>query len=73
MKIFKQSVSADIAKDKFGACFSVLTQEHRVVVKATHSFANSAQGLAAFNKWLRRWEDTQVELVVIMEATGGVL
>jgi hypothetical protein len=37
----KQSVSADIAKDKFDACFSVLTQEHQVVVKATHKFVNS--------------------------------
>lgn len=70
MKIIKQSVSADIAKDKFDACFSVLTSEHRVVVKATHRFANSAQGLAAFSKWIRKLEDPQVELVVIMEATG---
>jgi len=70
MKIIKQSVSADIAKGKFDACFSVLTSEHRVVVKATHRFANSALGLAAFSKWVRKWEDAQVELVVIMEATG---
>lgn len=70
MKIIKQSVSADIAKDKFDACFSVLTSEHRVVVKATHRFANSAQGLAEFSKWISKWEDPEVELVVIMEATG---
>ncbi|PRY04290.1 hypothetical protein CLV24_13627 [Pontibacter ummariensis] len=56
MNIIKQSVSADIAKDKFDACFSVLTSEHLVVVKATHRFANSAQGLAAFSKWIRKWE-----------------
>ncbi|MFD2067414.1 hypothetical protein ACFSKU_11015 [Pontibacter silvestris] len=34
MKIIKQSVGADIAKGKFDACFSVLTHEQRVVVKA---------------------------------------
>ena len=44
MKIIKQSVSADISKDKFDASFSVLTSEHRVVVKASHRFANSAPG-----------------------------
>jgi transposase len=70
MKIIKQSVSADIAKDKFDACFSVLTQEHQVVVKATHTFANSAQGMAEFGKWISKWEGSEVELVVIMEATG---
>jgi transposase len=70
LKIIKQSVSADIAKDKFDACFSVLTQEHQVVVKATHKFSNSATGLAEFNKWISKWEDPGVELVVIMEATG---
>ncbi len=70
MEIIKQSVSADIAKDKFDACFSVLTSEHRVVVKATHKFANSASGLAALHKWINKWEDPLVDLVVIMEATG---
>lgn len=70
MTIIKQSVSADISKDKFDACFSVLTSAHQVVVKATHRFTNSTSGLAAFHKWISRWEDPLVELVVIMEATG---
>jgi transposase len=70
MKIIKQSVSADIAKDKFDACFSVLTQEHQVVVKVTHKFSNTVQGIADFSKWISKWEDPVVELVVIMEATG---
>jgi transposase len=50
MKIIKQSVSAAIAKDKFDACFRVLTQEHQVVIKATYKFANSTQGRADFSK-----------------------
>jgi transposase len=70
MKIIKQSVSADIAKDKFDACFSVLTQEHQVVVKATHKFANSPKGFNEFSQWMSKWEDAAVELVVILEATG---
>jgi transposase len=70
MKIIKQSVGADIAKDEFDACFSVLTQEHQVVVKATHKFANSPKGFAEFAKWMSKREDAAVELVVIMEATG---
>lgn len=70
MKFIKQSVSADISKDKFDACFSVLTSEHQVVVKATHKFANSASGLAAFLKWISKWEEPMVDLVVILEATG---
>jgi transposase len=70
MKIIKQSVSADIAKDKFDACFSVLTSEHRVVVKATRSFANTPKGFAEFAQWVSKREDPQVELAVIMEATG---
>jgi transposase len=70
MKIIKQSVGADIAKDKFDACFSVLTQERQVVIKSTHQFSNSAKGFAEFARWVGKWEDTSVELVVIMEATG---
>jgi transposase len=70
MNIIKQSVSADIAKDKFDACFRVLTEGHQVVIKATHKFANSAVGVADFSKWISKWEDPAVELVVIMEATG---
>jgi transposase len=70
MKIIKQSVGADIAKDKFDACFSVLTENHQVVIKATHKFANSAKGITEFGKWVSKWEDASVELVVIMEATG---
>ena len=70
MKIIQQSIGADIAKDHFDACFSVLTSEQRVVVKATHQFANSAKGLAAFTKWISKWQDITVELVIIMEATG---
>jgi transposase len=70
MKIIKQSVSADIAKDKFDACFSVLTSEHRVVVKATRKFANSLKGFTEFSRWVSKWEVKEVELLFIMEATG---
>ena len=70
MKIIKQSVGVDIAKDKFDACFSVLTSEQRVVVKATHQFSNSAKGFAEFSKWISKWEDATVELVIMMEASG---
>ncbi|MDX5423442.1 MAG: IS110 family transposase [Hymenobacteraceae bacterium] len=70
MKVIKQSVSADISKDKFDACFSVLTQEHRVVVKASRCFPNSPKGFAEFSKWVSSREDPLTELVVIMEATG---
>nr|WP_262501879.1 IS110 family transposase [Pontibacter korlensis] len=68
--ILKQSVSADIAKDKFDACFSVLTAEHRVVVKATRQFANTPTGFAEFSRWAGKWENPQAQLVFIMEATG---
>jgi transposase len=70
MKIIKQSIGADIAKDHFDVCLSVLTEEHQVVIKSTHKFSNSAKGLAEFARWVSKWEDTSVELVVIMEATG---
>jgi transposase len=70
MKIIKQSIGADIAKDKFDACFSVLTSEQRVVVKATRKFANTPKGFIEFSQWWRKWEDISVELVFIMEATG---
>jgi transposase len=70
MKIIKQSIGADIAKDHFDACFSILTEQQQVVVKATHKFPNSAKGLTEFARWMGKWEDTSVELVVIMEATG---
>jgi transposase len=70
MKIIKQSIGADIAKDKFDACFSVLTSDQRVVVKATRKFANTPKGFIEFAQWWRKWEDISVELIFIMEATG---
>ncbi len=70
MKIIKQSVGADIAKDKFDACFSVLTHEQRVVVKASRKFPNSPKGFAEFTQWVSKWADPSVELLFIMEATG---
>jgi transposase len=70
MKIIKQSVGVDIAKDKFYACFSVLTSEQRVVVKATRKCANTPKGFIEFGKWWSKWQDPAVELIFILEATG---
>ena len=70
MKTIKQSVGIDIAKDKFDACFSVLTSEQRVVVKATRKFANTPNGFIEFGRWWSKWQDPAVELIFILEATG---
>ena len=69
-QILKQSVSADISKDKFDACFSLIDQHQKVRVKATRKFSNSPAGFKAFDQWVKKKADPAVALVFVLEATG---
>ncbi|TXK36696.1 IS110 family transposase [Pontibacter qinzhouensis] len=64
--ITKQCFSADMAKDKFDACYSLTDEQQRVKVKSTSSFANSK----AFYKWVAKWRLAHVPVSFVMEATG---
>lgn len=66
----KYSVSADISKDKFDSCVSVIDIEQRVKVIATKSFANTMVGFFEFNRWQERKCNHPVPTVFTMEATG---
>jgi transposase len=68
--IQKQSVGLDIAKDKFDACFCVLDENQRAVVKSSRKFANSKSGFAAFDQWVAKWQAPSLEICFTMEATG---
>lgn len=59
-----------MAKDKFDVCFSVLDQQHKVTIKSTRHFANSAAGFKLFDAWLSKLVNANIPLMFAMEATG---
>ena len=66
----KYSVSADISKEKFDGCVSVIDMGQQVKVIATKSFKNSDCGFKEFDKWHGLKCKEAVPVVFIMEATG---
>lgn len=71
LKILKQVVGIDISKDSFYACFKVLYEDGRVVIKGTKSFDNTISGMKKFYEWVNKRNKTQdAELIFVMEATG---
>jgi transposase len=70
VQLLKYSVGADISKEKFDACISVIDFEQRVKVLASRSFKNQESGFKEFTEWVNRKCKEQIPLVFIMEATG---
>lgn len=68
---FKYGVGLDIGKDTFHACVSAIDQLQTTKIKATHSFANTAKGIADFLRWTdHHCKNHQIPVQYLMEATG---
>ena len=70
MKIIKQNVGIDIAKDSFVSTFTVLTEKQDIVFLATKSFKNHIKGFEKLMLWVKKLRDENVKLSFTMEATG---
>jgi transposase len=70
IQILKQSVGADMSKDNFDACFSVIDTDQKVTVKGTRKFPNTKRGFEEFLKWVEKFAKEGIAMVFVMEATG---
>lgn len=70
IELLKYSVGIDVSKEKFDACISVIDITQRVVVKATRKFDNTPLGIRQFIQWIKKHKKADIQLVVLMEATG---
>ncbi|WP_415837353.1 IS110 family transposase, partial [Pontibacter korlensis] len=59
-----------MSKDSLEVTFSTLEMDRRVKVKATRKFANTPAGFKQLQRWLESKRAAQVELRLLMEATG---
>lgn len=67
----KYGVGIDMGKDSFYACTSVIDRAQRIKIKATHSFANTFQGLLEFHRWADHYcKEKGLAVHYLMEATG---
>lgn len=71
MSFRKQSVGVDISKDSFDVKFLRLpTDSDHYKVRGSRKFQNNHKGIVAFHSWLNNKRVAEVELIVVMEATG---
>ncbi|HEY0040090.1 MAG TPA: IS110 family transposase [Flavisolibacter sp.] len=70
MKNLKYSVGIDISKDDFKACFVVIDESHKVTIKSTSTFANTATGFSSFLSWSLKHSKEDLPLFFLAEATG---
>ena len=70
MKNLKYSVGIDISKDDFKACLVVIDESHKVTIKSTSTFANTASGFSSFLNWSLKHRKEELPLFFLAEATG---
>lgn len=69
-EFLKYSVAADISKDKFDACISVIDKSQVVKVIASREFDNNPSGFNVFDVWQKHHCKVDIPVVFVMEATG---
>jgi transposase len=70
MKIIKQNVGVDIAKDSFVSTFTILTENQDVKFLSTKTFKNNLKGIEKQMLWIEKLKDKNTKLSFTMEATG---
>ena len=70
MKVLKQNVGIDIAKDTFYVCFTVLLEGQHIKHLKTKEFRNNEKGFDLFFVWCNKLTIKDVKLSFTMEATG---
>lgn len=70
-KLLKYCVGVDVSKSELIVCFRSIDIEQHCIVKSTRSFQNNKKGFIALDSWIGKFrKDSEVPLVVVMEATG---
>lgn len=69
-ELLSQNLGVDVSKDTLDVVFSTIDMQHRVKVKASRKFANTAGGFDQLQKWMESKRIKDVELRILMEATG---
>jgi transposase len=70
LELIKQNVGVDVAKDDIKVALSSFTIEHRVVVRSTRTFPNTATGFKRLQEWVNLKRHPDLTLHFTMEATG---
>ena len=70
MKVTKQSVGIDIAKDSFTACVCLRMTDGGFQFSKVKTFKNQKTGFNQLIRWVRSECSKEVDLVYLMEATG---
>ena len=68
--ILNQSLGIDIAKDSFSSCFCFLNSDLSKNFELGVDLSNDNQGFVFLDKWIKKLGVPQVNLTIVMEATG---
>lgn len=69
-KLLSQNLGVDVSKDTLDVAFSTIDMQQHVKVKASRKFANTIAGFNQLQKWMESKRVKDVELRILMEATG---
>lgn len=70
MSVQKQSVGIDISQSSFTACICLRQDKGEVSFSEVKNFKNEKTGFNQLLRWVRKFCDSEAELVFLMEATG---
>lgn len=70
MKILKQSVGIDVAKNDFKVCLGQLDERLSIAFSFQKTYANNAKGIRLFIKEVSRLFDAQSKSQFVLEASG---
>lgn len=65
-----QNLGVDVSKDSLDVAFSTIDMQQQVKVKASRKFANTLIGFNQLQKWIESKRVKDVEMRILMEATG---
>lgn len=73
MAYLKQCIGIDISKDSFTACLCKREYSGGISFSKVASFTNEKTGFNQLLRWVKSESESTVDLVYLMEATGGLL
>ncbi|HET8859691.1 IS110 family transposase [Marivirga sp.] len=69
-ELLSQNLGVDVSKDSLDVTFSTMDVQRQVKVKASRKFFNTLNGFKQLQKWMESKRVKDVELRILMEATG---
>ncbi|SFW77682.1 Transposase [Sinomicrobium oceani] len=70
MRLLKQVIGIDVAKNELVCCFGVLTEDLKINLKSNGVFKNQEKGFLKLAKWAEQHLSDRTEPFFVMEATG---